>query len=100
MWATSQSCEISSKQLRMSASRIHRALSFLASTIKHCWIASAVDRADLNPYEFGSAVVSATGSRASRYSACWALSTMQGIAGGLDFFPSALGVWVRLGGRG
>ena len=65
-WAKSHVCEIRSKQERISPSSIHCARSFLHKAMKHASMASAVERAVRNPDEFGSAVVSATGSRASR----------------------------------
>src|SRR5436305_2035943 len=79
MWATTHSCEIRSKQERISPSSIHCARSFLHSAMKQASIASAAERPRRNPYELGSAVVSATGSRASKYKACIALSRMVGI---------------------
>jgi hypothetical protein len=50
----------------MSASNVHSARSPLQRAIKQASIASAVERAGRNPYELGSAVVSATGSSESR----------------------------------
>src|SRR6266436_6763919 len=70
---------IVSKQDVMSPSSIHCGLMLFESTMAHCSIASAQLRSFLHPYEFGSAVVSAMGSRASRYSACIALSCIVGI---------------------
>ena len=45
-------------------------------------VIGAQDRYSLNPYELRSPVVSATGARASAYSACIALSVMVGILSG------------------
>ena len=69
----------------MSASKIHRAETFRHVCLKICSIASAVQRSFLNPYEFGSLTDSNTGSRASRYNACMALSRMVGIPSGRSF---------------
>src|SRR6266566_9380328 len=66
--AKSQSWEIRSKQDLTSPSRIHCGCG-LTSVLKHCSIASAQDRCWRNPYELWSAVVSTTGSSASRYNA-------------------------------
>src|ERR1700754_2503311 len=62
-------------------------------------MASAVERLILNPYEFGSLVDSATGSSASRYRACIALSRMVGMPRGRSF-PLALGIKTLRNGRG
>ena len=91
MWVTSHACEMASKQPLMSPSSIHCAEWMFPSAVKHCSIASAVDLCGRKPYEFGSAVVSATGSRASKYSACIALSSIQGIPKG-RFLPFFLGI--------
>src|SRR5205807_5445046 len=64
----------------------------LDSVLKHCSIASAQDRCWRNPYELWSAVVSTTGSSASRYSACWARSFMVGIPSGRIVLPSDFGI--------
>src|SRR5437762_2048552 len=66
IWANNHSCEIRSKQERMSPSKIHSARSLRQSAMKHASMASAVERPRRNPYEFGSAVVSAAGSSESR----------------------------------
>src|SRR6202008_2169393 len=62
-------------------------------------MASAVERLSLNPYEFGSLVDSDTGSKASRYKACIALSRMVGMPSGRSF-PLALGMKTLRSGRG
>ena len=49
MWANNHSCEIWSKQERMSPSSIHSARSFLQSAMKQASIASAAERAVRNP---------------------------------------------------
>ena len=69
------------------------------SAIKHCSLASAVDRSGLNPYEFLSAVVSETGSKASRWSACIARSFMVGIPSG-RILPLLFGIYTRFNGSG
>src|SRR5713101_212262 len=79
IWLSNHGWLIVSKQDLMSPSSIHCGLMLFESTMAHCSIASAQLRSFLNPYEFGSAVVSAMGSRASRYSACIALSCIVGI---------------------
>src|SRR6266702_6418401 len=68
-----------SKQDLMSPSSIHCGLVPFESTVAHCSMASAQLRSFRNPYEFGSAVVAAMGSRACRYNACMALSFIVGI---------------------
>ena len=76
-----------SKQLLISPSKIYCAEAERESRIKHCSIASATDRIFRNPYECGSAVVSAIGSRASRCSACRARSSIVGMPSGRIFVP-------------
>src|SRR2546430_2370983 len=66
IWVKSHSCEILSKHDLMSPSSIHCGERVLPSALKHCSIASAGDRSFLKPYELGSEVVSAMGSRASK----------------------------------
>jgi hypothetical protein len=66
---------------------------------KICDMASAVERFNLNPYELGSLVDSDTGSNASRYRACIALSFMVGMPSGRSF-PLALGIKTLRKGRG
>ena len=75
----------------MSPSKIHCGDVSFPSEMKHCSIASAGDRLDRKPYELGSAVVSAIGSRASKYSSCIALHFIQGIPSG-RFLPFFLGM--------
>src|ERR1700740_259149 len=82
----------------MSASSTHCALVFLARAMKHCSPASAVERSGLNPYEFGSAVGSATGSRASRCNACIALQRITGMPSGL-LLPFFFGIITLRSGR-
>src|SRR5262245_18035115 len=79
IWLSSQGWLILSKQDLMSPSSIHCGLVPFESTVAHCSIASAQLRSFLNPYEFGSASVSAMGSKACRCSACMALSLIVGI---------------------
>src|ERR1700736_832003 len=88
-----------SKHPLISASSTHRAEPFWDMATKICDIASAVERFNLNPYEFGSLVDSDTGSRASKYRACIALSCMVGMAKGRSF-PLALGIKPLGKGRG
>jgi len=76
--ASNHSWEMVSKQDRLSPSTIHAAPPLLLTTMWHCAIASAVDRADLHPEECGSAWHSARGSRACRESVCIALSSIVG----------------------
>ncbi len=83
----------------MSPSSIHCGRVPFESTVAHCAIASAQPRSFLNPYEFGSASVSAMGSRACRYNACMALSCIVGIPRG-RFFPLGFGMYTRRSGRG
>ena len=66
---------------------------------KHCSMASAVERRGRKPYEFGSAVVSATGFNARSHSACIARSNMVGIPNG-RFLPLLLGIYTRRSGSG
>ena len=61
------------------------------SAKKHASIASAQLRSRLNPYELGSAVHSATGSRVSWYIACIARSRIVGMPRGL-FLPFFFGM--------
>ena len=63
-WRSNQSCEKLSKHPVISPSSTHAADVLRLRVRKHCSIASAVDRRGLNPYEFGSAVSSAMGSKA------------------------------------
>src|SRR5713101_6794097 len=95
---SNQSWLILSKQDLMSPSSIHCGLVLFESTVAHCAMASAQLRSFLNPYEFGSARVSAMGSRACRYSACIALSFIVGIPSG-RFFPLGFGIYTRRSGR-
>src|SRR6266568_3259414 len=83
-----------SKQDLMSPSSIHCGLVPFESTVAHCSMASAQLRSFLNPYEFGSAVVAALGSRACRYHACMALSFIVGMPKG-RFFPLDFGMYTR-----
>jgi len=62
-------------------------------------MASTVDRFGRKPYEFGSAVVSATGINAMSQSACMARSAIVGIPKG-RVLPLALGMLIRLNGSG
>src|SRR5712691_9432253 len=78
-WRSNHGWLILSQQDLMSPSSIHCGLVLFESTVAHCSIASAQLRSFRNPYEFGSASVSAMGSRACRYKACMALSGMVGI---------------------
>ena len=56
-------------------------------------------RWERNPYEYGSTLVSTTGSSASKCSACCARSSMVGIPNGLSWFLSLLfGIYNRLKG--
>jgi hypothetical protein len=98
-WFSSQSWLMWSKHPFMSASNTHWAEAFLDIQIRIWAMASAVERLILNPYEFGSLVDSATGSRASRNMACIALSRMVGIPRGRSF-PLALGIKTLRSGRG
>src|SRR5713101_7853625 len=98
IWLSNHGWLIVSKQDLMSPSSIHCGLVLLESTVAHCSIASAQQRSFLNPYEFGSAVVSAMGSRACTYSACMALSFIVGIPKG-RFFPFGFGIYTRRSGR-
>src|SRR6266853_2909814 len=79
IWLSSHEWLILSKQDLISPSSIHCGLVPFESTVAHCSIASAQLRSFLNPYELGSASVSAMGSRACRYKACMALSCIVGI---------------------
>src|SRR5919199_3938654 len=79
IWLSSHEWLILSKQDLMSPSSIHCGRVLFESTVAHCSIASAQLRSFRNPYEFGSASVSAMGSRACRYKACMALSCIVGI---------------------
>src|SRR5215813_10206192 len=79
IWLSNHGWLILSKQDLMSPSSIHCGLVPLESTVAHCSMASAQLRSFLNPYEFGSACVSAMGSRACRYNACMARSFIVGI---------------------
>src|SRR5712691_1889287 len=84
---------IVSQQDLMSPSSIHCGLVLCESTVAHCSIASAQLRSFRNPYELGSASVSAMGSRACRYKACIALSCMVGIfTVHYHFFPTIFGI--------
>src|SRR6266705_1157569 len=78
-WLSNHGWLILSKQDLMSPSSSHCGLVLFESTVAHCSIASAQLRSFRNPYEFGSASVSAMGSRACRYKACMALSCIVGI---------------------
>src|SRR5438067_10247176 len=53
IWVKSHACEMASKQLVMSPSSIRCGESLLASMVKHCSIASAVERPGRKPYELG-----------------------------------------------
>jgi hypothetical protein len=88
MFSSSHSTEILSKHPLMSASRTHVAELGFDSALKQACIASAHDLPSLKPYEFPSAVVSATGASANLYNACIALSFIVGIDRGrfLPFF--------------
>ena len=88
-----------SKHPLISASSTQRAEPFWDMATKIWDMASAVERLILNPYEFGSLVDSATGSSASRYRACIALSRMVGMPRGRSF-PLALGIKTLRNGRG
>ena len=88
-----------SKKPSMSASSTHWAETFWDILIKICDIASAVERFFRNPYEFGSLIDSNTGSRASKYSACWARSCIVGIPNARNF-PFDFGIWTLLNGKG
>src|SRR6056297_3144837 len=59
-----QSCRMLSKHPLISASKIHRADLSRQRERKHCSMASLHDLRSLNPYELGSAIVSAMGSSA------------------------------------
>ena len=83
----------------MSPSKTHRGDFFLANAIKHCSLASCVDLLGRKPYAFGSALSSATGTKALSHNACIALSFCVGIESGLNF-PDFLGMWIRLSGEG
>ncbi len=87
--ASSHSWLMWSKHPFMSPSRTYFGLAFLASSEKSLALASCALRPFLNPNELLSAVVSATGSSASAYSACIALSRIVGIPRGLvsPLFP-------------
>src|SRR3990170_1927068 len=102
MFANNHSWLILSKQARISPSNIQLGDTFrLDRIMKHCWMASAVDRSLRNPYEFGAAVVSATGSSASKYKASIARSFIVGIPNGRSFFGLLfLGMYVRRRGWG
>jgi hypothetical protein len=86
-----------SKQDLMSPSSIHCGLVLFESTVAHCSIASAQLRSFRNPYEFGSASVSAMGSRACRCNACMALSFIVEMPRG-RFFPLGFGMYTRRNG--
>src|SRR5680860_982271 len=62
-----QSCRMLSKHPLISASKIHLADISRQRERKHCSMASLHDLRGLNPYELGSAVVSAIGSSAARW---------------------------------
>src|SRR5215510_1544154 len=98
IWLSSHEWLILSKQDLMSPSSIHCGRVLFESTVAHCSIASAPLRSFRNPYEFGSASVSAMGSRACRYKACMALSCIVGIPRG-RFFPLDFGMYTRRSGR-
>jgi hypothetical protein len=61
------------------------------SVVKQYSMASAVERLGRNPYEFGSAKLSAMGSNASFHNACIDLHSMRGIPNG-RFLPLLLGM--------
>src|SRR6056297_4260168 len=86
-----QSCRMLSKHPLISASKIHRADISRQRERKHCSMASLHDLRGLNPYELGSAIVSAMGSSAILYSVCMALSCITGILNG-RFFPFFFGI--------
>src|ERR1700759_1084723 len=88
-----------SKHPLISASRTHLAEASWDIQSRIWPIASAVERFNLNPYEFGSLVDSDTGSKANRYRACIALSRMVGMPKGRSF-PLALGIKTLRKGRG
>src|SRR5262247_1035210 len=95
IWLSNQGWLILSKQDLMSPSSIHCGLVPLESTVAHCSMASAQLRSFLNPYEFGSARVSAMGSRACRYKACIALSFIVGIlTAHYPIIPSIFGIQI------
>src|SRR5208283_2925784 len=77
---------ILSKQPLMSPSSIHCEDVFIDNILKHYPIASCVDLSGLNPYEFLSALVSETGSRANKWTASIALSFIVGIPNGRILF--------------
>src|SRR5580700_6173200 len=85
-WDMSHSWSIRSKQARMSPSSTHCGERLAASVLKHCSIASAHERSRRNPYEWVSAMHSATGSSVSKYIACITLSVIVGMPRGL-FLP-------------
>src|SRR6266699_6715857 len=92
-WLSNHGWLILSKQDLMSPSSIHCGLVPFESTVAHCSMASAQLRSFRNPYEFGSASVSAMGSRACRYNACMALSCIVGIfTVHYPFFPTIFGI--------
>ncbi len=83
--SASHSWLIWSKHPLISPSNIHSGELFLLSNLCRASMASAVLRFLRKPYELPSAIVSVTGSRASRYNACIALSCMVGIPNGRCF---------------
>src|SRR2546422_2197085 len=99
-WLSNHGWLILSKQDLMSPSSIHCGLVLFESTVAHCSIASAQLRSFRNPYEFGSASVSAMGSRACRYKACMALSCIVGIPSGLFVSLFGLGMYILRTGHG
>lgn len=79
----------------MSHSSIHFPNSFWHNTANTCSMASAVHLCALNPYEFGSALISATGYSARQYSPCIDLSYIVGIEIGLRFlFDHFFGMYI------
>ena len=78
MWAKSPSWLRSSQQARLSPSRPHGGEACWASALTHCSRAAAGARWRRNPEAFGSAHVSALGSRAGTSRACLARSRLVG----------------------
>jgi hypothetical protein len=98
MWVSSHAWLLVSQQDVLAPASIPCGLVLFESTVAPCSIASAPLRAFLNPYEFGSAVGSAMGSRASPSNACIALSFLVGIPRG-RFVPFGFGLYTRRRGR-
>ena len=92
------SCNILSKQPRISPSSIHVAEFGLERALKAAAIASAHARPSRNPYEFLSAVVSATGASVSFYNAYIALSDIVGILKGRVLFLFFFGMYILRNG--